>query len=182
MVVLVIFILLSQRTCTYYVYLHRGTHFKHCQIAPDIIRILHQISYVYCTRYHTYTAPDIIRIVHQISYVYCTRYHTYTAPDIIRILHQISYVYCTRYHTYTAPDIIRILHQISYVYCTRYHTYTAPDIIRVHCTSLLLDCSGGSLTWPPGVWLARLTREWLLGMMLSMVGGEFHLRLAHDWP
>ena len=136
MVVLVIFILLSQRTCTYYVYLHRGTHFKHCQIAPDIIRILHQISYVYCTRYHTYTAPDIIRI----------------------------------------------LHQISYVYCTRYHTYTAPDIIRVHCTSLLLDCSGGSLTWPPGVWLARLTREWLLGMMLSMVGGEFHLRLAHDWP
>ena len=38
------------------------------------------------------------------------------------------------------------------------------------------------LPWAACVWLVMLAREWLLGMMLSMVGEGFHLRLAHDWP
>lgn len=46
---------------------------------------------------------------------------------------------------------------------------------------LLFDCCSGSAAWP-GVWLVMLARERLLGMMLSILGGGFHLRLAHDWP
>ena len=34
----------------------------------------------------------------------------------------------------------------------------------------------------PWVWLVMLAREWLLGMMLSIIGGAFHLRLAQDCP
>ena len=34
----------------------------------------------------------------------------------------------------------------------------------------------------PWVWLVMLAREWLLGMMLSIMGGAFHLRLAQDCP
>lgn len=55
------------------------------------------------------------------------------------------------------------------------------DKKKSYSSSLLDCCSGGSVTWPC-VWLVMLAREWLLGMMLSMVGGAFHLRVAQDWP